>query len=103
MVVRQHRSYTEPCECARLSEIVGGIGGKSVIIIRYNPDVVRNKGKKMIIPREIRLKFLLRVLRKELDKEYDTFCVKIIQLFYNDNYQKYRAKKSEDITDIVAV
>lgn len=59
--------------------------------------------KKMIISKEIRLKFLLRILRKELDKEYDTFCVKIIQLFYNDNYQKYRPKKVEYITDIVAI
>ena len=30
--------YEESCECARLSEIVGGIGGRPVTMIRFNPD-----------------------------------------------------------------
>ena len=41
----QHNTYGESCECARINEIVNGIGGKTVIIIRYNPDVVKKKNK----------------------------------------------------------
>jgi hypothetical protein len=39
----QHNAYEDSCECSRINEIVNGIGGKSIIIIRYNPDIVRNK------------------------------------------------------------
>lgn len=30
----QHNSYTETCECARINDIVNGIGGKSIVIIK---------------------------------------------------------------------
>ena len=39
----QHKPYENSCECARICEIVSGIGGKSVTIVRYNPDTIRNK------------------------------------------------------------
>ena len=31
----QHASYGDSCECARLNEIVNGIGGKPVVVIRF--------------------------------------------------------------------
>jgi glycosyltransferase involved in cell wall biosynthesis len=36
-------------------------------------------------------------------KNYDKFIVKIIQVFYNDNYEKYQNIKEEIITDKVCV
>jgi len=34
---------------------------------------------------------------------YEKFVVKIIQIFYNDNYKIYQKIKEEDITDLVCV
>lgn len=45
----QHKSYTEICENARINEIVNGIGGRSVIMIRYNPDTIKHVTKKIEI------------------------------------------------------
>jgi hypothetical protein len=41
----QHH-YNQACECARINDIVNGIGDKSVIFIRFNPDSIKNKDKK---------------------------------------------------------
>ena len=49
-----------------------------IMIIRYNPDVVK-------------------------DYDTDTFIVKTIQLFYNDDYEEYKNVKEENITDLVCV
>lgn len=51
----EHRRIQSECECARMSEIVGSIGGKSVIFIRFNPDQITSKGRKIIIPATERL------------------------------------------------
>ena len=99
----QHNSYNDTCECARLNEIVNGIGGKSVIIIRYNPDVARNKGKQLNIKQKDRIDILVKTIKDELVKKYDTFIVKIIQIYYNDNYENYQPIKEENITNLVCV
>jgi len=99
----QHSKYDDSCECSRLNQIVGGIGGKSVIVIRYNPDNIRHNNKKVNVSIENRLAKLVKVVNKELNKSYDTFVVKIIQLYYNDNYEKYQSVKEENITDIVCI
>ena len=99
----QHNTYEDSCECARLNEIVNGIGGKSVIIIRYNPDIIRHNGKIKKYNQSIKIDYLVKTIKKELIKDYNQFCVKLIQLFYNDNYEKYKQKKKEYITDIVCV
>lgn len=99
----QHNSYEDTCECARLNEIVNGIGGKSVIVIRYNPDIIRNNRKQVIMSQQERLNMLVKIIKQELDKKYDNFFVKIIQLYYSDNYEKYQVKKEEDITELVCI
>ena len=99
----QHISYGDSCECARLNEIVNGIGGKSVIIIRYNPDIVRNKGIIKQINQKERIDLLVKTIKDELIKDYDTFQVKLIQIFYNDNYENYNPIKEEIITNVVCI
>jgi hypothetical protein len=99
----QHRSYEEMCECARLNEIVNSIGGKSVIFIRYNPDTILNKNKKIIIDTQTRLDKLVEVIKEQLSNNYDKFLVKLIQLFYNDNEEIYQEYKEENITDVISV
>ena len=42
-------------------------------------------------------------VKKELTKNYDKFIVKIIQVFYNDNYEKYQNVKEDIITDKVCI
>jgi hypothetical protein len=99
----QHNVYEDKCECARINEIVNGIGGKSVIMIRYNPDKIKNKGKKIKISNSDRIDLLVRVINRELTKDYNKFTVKIIQLCYDDDYDEYKFVKKEKITDIVCV
>ena len=99
----QHKSYNDKCECARINEIVSSIGGKSVIFIRYNPDKTYNCKKLIEFEQNEKLKLLIKTIKTELIREYDIFCVNIIQLFYDDNYKKYKSSKREDITDVVAV
>lgn len=99
----QHNTYEDTCECARLNEIVNGIGGKSVIIIRFNPDKILNKGIQIEFPQIERLELLIKTIKKELNKDYDHFIVKLIQLYYDDNYDKYKVIKKENITHIVTI
>jgi hypothetical protein len=42
-------------------------------------------------------------LKEELTKDYYKFHVKIIQLYYDDEYDKYEKMKEEDITETVTV
>ena len=99
----QHNTYEDICECSRINEIVNGIGGKSVIIIRYNPDIIKNNEKKIIIDQYERLNLLVKIIKEELIKVYEKFIVKIIQIFYNDNYEEYQSIKEEIITDKVCI
>jgi hypothetical protein len=99
----QHKSYNDLCECSRLNEIVNGIGGKSVIIIRFNPDVTKHKGVKLNLILSNKIDLLVKTIKEELVKNYETFIVKIIQLYYDDDYVNYKNIKEEDITKIVAV
>jgi hypothetical protein len=99
----QHRSYSEICECARLNEIVNGIGGRSVIFIRFNPDKIKNNGKVIEIPLIDRLDKLINIINDEITNEYDHFIVKLIQLYYDDKYEFYQYMKIEDITDTVCI
>jgi len=46
---------------------------------------------------------LVTKIKEEINKNYDKFIVKIIQLYYNDNYSKYQEVKEEDITDKVCI
>ena len=78
----QHSNYEYSCECSRISEIVGGIGDKSVIIIRYNPDNIKNKGKKVNISNSEKIDLLVETIKTELTKNYNKFVVKIKLIFY---------------------
>lgn len=99
----QHRGYATSCECARISEIVGGIGGKSVVFIRYNPDTVRSCGRIKNVTNAERVDTLVDVVKEELEKVHPVFCVQIVQVWYDDMFETYMPIKREDITDIVAV
>ena len=46
---------------------------------------------------------LVNTIKEELVKDYEQFIVKIIQLYYDDNYEKYQEVKEEDITKQVCI
>jgi hypothetical protein len=97
----QHRGYEESCECARISEIVGAIGGKSVVFVRYNPDTVRFGGKVYAVTAAERIDLLVETVKKELQNAPSTFSVRLVQLWYNGPVAV--AKQELDITSLVAV
>ena len=99
----QHRRYDPTCECARISEIVGAIGGRAVTIIRYNPDKIKSEGHVINVPSEDRLKRLVSVVKTELNAVPTEFKVKLIQLYYDGDEEIYESYKEEDITTQVAV
>jgi len=99
----QHNTYEDSCECSRINEIVNGIGGKPVIIIRYNPDIIKNNGKTISISNNKKIDLLVNVVKDELVKNYETFVVRVIQVCYNDNYENYQYIKDEVITDKVCI
>lgn len=70
---RQHRSYEDSCECSRINEIVNGIGGKAVIIIRFNPDITRHQGKKLNLQLVDKLHLLVETIKKEIICPYRFF------------------------------
>lgn len=98
----KHRYYKPECECARMNQIVSSLGGLPITFVRYNPDEVVNNGKKMEIPKSDRLELLIKIVNTEIEIHPDLFRVKLIQLYYDDNYEIYEEVKTEDITDIVA-
>ena len=83
--------------------MVNGIGGKSVIIIRFNPDTTKHKGKVLKLKLGDKINLLVNKIKEELVKDYDKFIVKIIQLYYDDDYAKYQEIKEEDITKTVCI
>ena len=56
---------------------------------------------------KILIKFIgilcLKTIKEEIVNDYDMFMVKIIQLYYNDEYEEYMPKKEEIITDKVCI
>ena len=97
----QHRGYAESCECARISELVGAIGGKSVVFVRYNPDTVRFGGKVYAVPAAERIDLLVETVKKELRNAPSTFSVRLVQLWYDGPVSV--SKQELDITQLVAV
>ena len=97
----QHRNYNEVCECARISEIVGSIGGKSVIFIRFNPDKFKFKNVIFEVSIKDKLNLLVDILKKELVKDYEVFIVKVIQLYYDSDIEEHINEMN--ITNLVSV
>ena len=101
----QHRGYEDSCECARLSEIVGAIGGRSVVVIRFNPDPTRKAGRVLLLELSDKIDLLVTTVKRELMSSYDRFIVKLVQLYFDDvsDLPHYEALQEEDITLKVAV
>ena len=97
----QHRGYDESCECARISEIVGAIGGKSVVFVRYNPDTVRYGGTVQSVAAAERIDLLVETVTEELKRASTGFEVRLVQLWYDAPVAD--AKRELDITRLVAI
>ena len=50
-----------------------------------------------------KINLLVNTIKEELTKEYDSFLVKIIQIYYDDDYETYMDIKEEIITDKVCI
>ena len=97
----QHRGYSESCECARIAEIVGAIGGKAVVFVRYNPDAVKFAGKPHKVTAAERIDLLVATVNEEIAREITKFEVRLVQLWFDA--ETAEAKRETDITSIVAV
>lgn len=85
------------------SLIVSGIGSKSVIIIRFNPDLIRHRKEKIDIHLIDRCNYLHKFVSEEISSDYDAFIVKIIQMYYDDPNEEYKMIREENITFRVCV
>jgi hypothetical protein len=113
----QHRGYNELCECARLNEIVNALnagehGVRSVVVIRFNPDAVRNaSGLIQNMDMATRLSTLVDKIEQEIAQDpddggwcTDAFFVKVVQLFYNHGEVATPCNvQTMDVTHVVAV
>lgn len=73
-----------------------------VVIIILLPQI-KHKGKKLNVSMSDRLDLLVKTIKNELVKDYNKFNVKLIQLYYNDDYEKYKRIKRENITKRVSI
>ena len=78
----QHKNYK--CELKRINRIANGCFGKSLIIIRFNPDKFKINKKIQNILIVERLEKLISTIKLELEKDYKEFFVKEIKLFYDN-------------------
>ena len=99
----QHKGYDDSCECARINEIVNGIGGRSLIFIRFNPDVVKYKGKKMHISLQDRLDLLVYTIKLYLVQEPSWFSILMVQLYYDCHHNYFKCCQIENITKQVCI
>ena len=102
----QHAGYGSSCECARLNEIVNGIGGKPVVVIRFNPDTTRAAGQALPLVLADKLDLLVATIKTQLMASIETFAVLLIQLYYDDalaDRSAYEPCKTEDITAVVCI
>jgi hypothetical protein len=103
----QHKAYEDICECSRMVDIVQAVNikhmdkPKTIVFIRFNPDVIKNKNKKVEISMVNRFNTLIKILNTELNNKYNKFEVKLIQLYFDDTYEKYEPCKIETITEKV--
>ncbi len=74
-----------------------------MIIIRFNPDTTRNKNKNLNLKLCDKIDLLIDTIKTELIKDYEKFQIKLIQLYYDDNYEVYKEIKEEDITSLVCI
>jgi hypothetical protein len=112
---QQHSSSGDSCECARISEIVGAIGGRAVTFIRFNPDAFSTSDRgedgqaackrRGQAGRAERLATLVRTVKTHLNTPVDAFRVVMVQLFYStgvNGSDGERFVREEDITSRVA-
>ena len=99
----QHRGYEDSCECERLNEIVNCIGGKAVVVIRFNPDTTRHNGKQLPLQMSDKVDLLISTIKEELDRDPTGFRVRTVQLYYDDFAGKCSPKREEDITEIACI
>ena len=65
-----------------------------MIVIRYNPDNIKHKGKAIKIDQITRLQLLVGTIKKQLSDDCNGFCVELIQLYYSDdNVVEYITKQ----------
>jgi hypothetical protein len=96
----QHNTYQDSCECSRINEIVNGIGGKPVIIIRYNPDVFRVNDKIVNVSDKKRHELLLRWVKHYL-KNGTEFSLEVKYLFYDEYDEACQKKITITESDII--
>lgn len=82
-----HDGYIKSCEQGRIDEILDELPEGRVIIIRWNPDSFKIKGKRVQVSRKIRLKKLADLIIKLSAKTdwKDTENIMVYYMFYSDD------------------
>ncbi len=100
----QHLSYNDNCECARINEIANAIGGKSIVIIRFNPDNdVLHSGSPIDFDVAFRLHTLVDVVKREILHNYTQLNAKLVLLFFNNDSVPFQIEQTQDITSTIFI
>lgn len=64
-----------------------------MVVIRFNPDVTRHRGKQLPLRLSDKVDLLIDTNKEELNREHDSFTVRMIQLYYDEFDVEYESRK----------
>ena len=95
---KQHIGYNPSCEMGRMDEILDELKNTRTIIIRWNPDICKNNGKKLKKNREERLIELENLIIQLINKkDWDNQYTMIYYMYYNQDNENITNRHSYEL------
>jgi len=90
-------------ECSKMKKFIDKINNKSIIFIKYNPDIILHK-KEILYINDYKRKYLLvNFIIDELKITADRYTIRLVQLYFDSNKKIYNSISDNDITIIAAM
>ena len=94
----QHLGYNPSCEMGRMDEILDELKNTRTIIIRWNPDICKNNGRKLKKNREERLIELENLIIQLINKkDWDNQYTMIYYMYYNQDNENITNRHSYEL------
>ena len=90
-------------ERSKMKKFIDKVNNKSIIFIKYNPDIILHK-KEILYINDYKRKFLLvNFIIDELKITADRYTIRLVQLYFDSNKKIYNSISDNDITIIGAM